>query len=75
VQEFFLSGKLLNNINSNILVLIPKKPGDDALQNFRPIALANFLLGYYTLNSGKNNQEIDQTINDFENYSNEFEKA
>lgn len=32
--------KLLNNINSNMLVLIPEKPGYDALQDFRPFRLA-----------------------------------
>jgi hypothetical protein len=30
------------NLNSNLLILIPKTPGADSIDNFRPIALANF---------------------------------
>jgi hypothetical protein len=42
VQSFFLTGKLSPNLNSNIIILIPKSPDADAIENFRPIALANF---------------------------------
>jgi hypothetical protein len=42
VQEFFVQGKLLPNMNSNLIVLIPKIPGADRMGDFRPIALANF---------------------------------
>ena len=42
VQEFFYTGVLIPNINSNILVLIPKVPGAATMGDFRPIALANF---------------------------------
>lgn len=42
VQEFFQTSVLLPNLNSNILVLIPKVVGADSLGDFRPIALANF---------------------------------
>jgi hypothetical protein len=42
VQEFFLKGVLAENINSNLIVLIPKIPGAQAMGDFRPIALANF---------------------------------
>jgi hypothetical protein len=42
VQSFFLTGKLLPNLNSILLILIPKTPGADTIENFRPIALANF---------------------------------
>jgi hypothetical protein len=42
VQSFFLTGKLPRNINSNMLILIPKSPEVDRIENFRPIALANF---------------------------------
>jgi len=42
VQEFFLTGSLPNNINSNMLVLIPKVTGAQEMGDFRPIALANF---------------------------------
>ena len=42
VQEFFLTGKLLNNYNSNSIVLIPKTSNADTIGDFRPIALANF---------------------------------
>ncbi|PNX85730.1 ribonuclease H, partial [Trifolium pratense] len=42
VQHFFINGKLLNNLNSNLLIIIPKTPGADRIENFRPIALANF---------------------------------
>jgi len=42
VPEFFTTGVLPPNINSNMLVLIPKITGAQAMGNFRPIALANF---------------------------------
>jgi len=42
VQELFYTGVLIPNINSNILVLIPKVPGAATMGDFRPIALANF---------------------------------
>ncbi|MCH89860.1 RNA-directed DNA polymerase (Reverse transcriptase), partial [Trifolium medium] len=42
VQSFFLTGKLPHNLNSNLLIVIPKTPGADSIENFRPIALANF---------------------------------
>jgi hypothetical protein len=44
VHHFFLTGSLHNNINSNLMVLIPKSPGADRIENFRPIALANIRL-------------------------------
>ncbi|PNX66687.1 hypothetical protein L195_g055226 [Trifolium pratense] len=37
-------GMLNNNVNSNLLlVLIPKSPGADRMENFRPITLANWI--------------------------------
>ncbi|PNY13184.1 ribonuclease H [Trifolium pratense] len=41
VQHFFLTG-VLHNINSNLLVLIPKLTEADRMENYRPIALTNF---------------------------------
>ncbi|XP_024630075.1 uncharacterized protein [Medicago truncatula] len=42
VQDFFISGQLAQNINSNLIVLIPKVPGARVMGDYRPIALANF---------------------------------
>jgi len=42
IQEFFQGGSLPNNVNSNLIVLIPKVPGANSMGDFRPIALANF---------------------------------
>ena len=42
VQEFFTSDVLANNVNSNLIVLIPKVPGPRVMGDYRPIALANF---------------------------------
>ncbi|GAU48881.1 hypothetical protein TSUD_406600 [Trifolium subterraneum] len=42
VQSFFLNGKLPQHLNLNILILILKIPKADRIENFRPIALANF---------------------------------
>lgn len=42
VSQFFSSGWILPNLNSNIVILIPKFDGADKIEDFRPIALANF---------------------------------
>lgn len=42
VTQFFSQGWLLPNLNSNLVVLIPKFKGAGAVENFRPIALANY---------------------------------
>ncbi|XP_019418539.1 PREDICTED: uncharacterized protein LOC109329320 [Lupinus angustifolius] len=42
VKQFFTQGWILPNLNSNNLVLIPKFPSADKIEDFRPIALANF---------------------------------
>ncbi|XP_039686942.1 uncharacterized protein [Medicago truncatula] len=42
VQAFFLHGLVPPNINSSMLVLIPKIQGARSMGDYRPIALANF---------------------------------
>ncbi|XP_019435162.1 PREDICTED: uncharacterized protein LOC109341675 [Lupinus angustifolius] len=42
VKQIFTQGWILPNLNSNNLVLIPKFPSTDKIEDFRPIALANF---------------------------------
>lgn len=42
VWQFFTHGWILQNFNSNLVVLIPKVPAADKIELFRPIALANF---------------------------------
>ena len=42
VLQFFNSGWLLPNFNSNTLVLIPKTNNADSVDQYRPIAVANF---------------------------------
>ncbi|CAJ2645555.1 unnamed protein product [Trifolium pratense] len=42
VLQFFSNGWILPNYNSNNVVLIPKSHEADAINHFRPIALANF---------------------------------
>jgi len=41
-QHFFLHNYIMPNLNSRLIILIPKVPGADKMDNFRPIALANF---------------------------------
>lgn len=40
--QFFKHGWIMPNLNSNIVVLVPKVSGADRIELFRPIALANF---------------------------------
>ncbi|XP_019420741.1 PREDICTED: uncharacterized protein LOC109330928 [Lupinus angustifolius] len=42
VVQFFNQGWLLPNLNSNNVILIPKFPNADKIEDFRHIALANF---------------------------------
>lgn len=42
VTQLFPQNWLLPNMNSNLVVLIPKMPNADRIENYRPIALANF---------------------------------
>lgn len=41
VKEFFGSRSLLKELNATFLVLIPKKPGANNFEAFRPISLCN----------------------------------
>ncbi|KAJ6835850.1 uncharacterized protein M6B38_329970 [Iris pallida] len=43
VQEFFVEGRLLKEMNHTFLTLVPKKEGATSLADFRPIACCNFL--------------------------------
>ena len=40
--NFFILNEIMPNINSNIMILIPKVKGDDKLDSSWPITLANF---------------------------------
>lgn len=42
VLQFFNTGWILPNYNANTMVFIPKIPNVDSMDQFRPIALANF---------------------------------
>jgi ribonuclease HI len=42
VLEFFNTGWLLPNFNANTIILIPKSSSADTIDQFRPIAMANF---------------------------------
>jgi hypothetical protein len=42
VLEFFTSGWILPGYNSNIIALIPKSPDALSIDQYRPIAMANF---------------------------------
>jgi hypothetical protein len=42
VIEFFNTGWLMPNFNANTLILIPKTPNADTIDQYRPIVMANF---------------------------------
>jgi hypothetical protein len=42
VLQFFISGWILPNYNSNTIILIPKSHSADTIEQFRPMAMANF---------------------------------
>ncbi|XP_058782945.1 uncharacterized protein LOC131657578 [Vicia villosa] len=42
VWQFFKEGWIPQNYNANLIILIPKSKDADSMENFRPIALANF---------------------------------
>lgn len=42
VLQFFSQGWILPNMNSNLVVLIPKFQGPDMIEHYRPTALVNF---------------------------------
>lgn len=44
VLQFFTQGWILPNMNSNLITLAPKFQGVDRIEDYRPIALANFQL-------------------------------
>lgn len=48
VMQFFSEGWFPSNFNSNVVVLIPKTPGADKIEQFRPITLVNFKLKIVT---------------------------
>jgi hypothetical protein len=43
VQNLFVTGRLLKEVNATILTLIPKKPNASVMGDFRPIACSNVL--------------------------------
>ncbi|GJX16276.1 hypothetical protein Tco_0404757 [Tanacetum coccineum] len=43
VREFFLTGKLLGEVNATLISLVPKIPTSNKVSDFRPIACCNVL--------------------------------
>lgn len=43
IKEFFLTDKLLKEINASVISLIPKIPTTNKVSDFRPIACCNVL--------------------------------
>ncbi|GJU46796.1 RNA-directed DNA polymerase, eukaryota, reverse transcriptase zinc-binding domain protein [Tanacetum coccineum] len=43
VKEFFLTGKLLGEVNATLILLVPKVPTPDKVSDLRPIACCNVL--------------------------------
>jgi hypothetical protein len=41
VKSFFVSGKLLKEVNATILSLVPKKANPAGIRDYRPIACYN----------------------------------
>ena len=41
VKSFFTSGRLLKEVNSSLIVLIPKFQSPSSVNHFRPISLCN----------------------------------
>ena len=48
VQSFFLIGTLMNGFNSSFMILLPKVPGANSIDKFRPITLSNFIFKVIT---------------------------
>ena len=48
VMEFFTTGKIFRNLNSNFMVLIPKQESTASLDKFRPIVMGNFIFKIIT---------------------------
>lgn len=49
VLQFFSQPWLIPNLNSNFVVLIPKFKGVDRIEDYKPIALANFQFKLITM--------------------------
>ncbi|XP_010068469.2 uncharacterized protein LOC104455367 [Eucalyptus grandis] len=43
VKDFFISGRLLREINNVILILVPKSPNATSVDDYRPIACCNII--------------------------------
>ena len=48
VRHFFITGTIFPRLNSNFMVLIPKFPNADSVDQFRPIVLGNFVFKIIT---------------------------
>lgn len=48
VKDFFAKEKILKEVNSIFIVLVPKSPNATSLDQFRPISLCNFLYNIIT---------------------------
>jgi hypothetical protein len=53
ILEFFTSGKLLQEVNFTILMLIPKKKNASTMGDYRPIACCNIVYKCITKISGE----------------------
>ena len=48
VGSFFTSSKLLSEVNSTLITLVPKAPNPSKMGEFRPISCCNILYKYIT---------------------------